>query len=292
MFTSNTNHGGKNAVPVKYGSSALVLLVIILFSAAYFPAFTILAEKWRNSLDYTYAFFTVPVIMYMVWAKRAELCKLNGGTVLGFCAVTFSTLLYIFALQIQVPTAITLSMVCTILSCFLFLFGLAAIRFLLIPTLLLLLLIPIPNQVYGTITLPLQLKVTDISHLLLQLADIPIFTEGNILHTPKKSFEVVEACSGLRSLIALMSLSLMLGYFTLCRATSILVLTIASLPVAIVVNIMRVVTMVCLYHFFDIDLTEGTYHLISGAILFSIALVLLYYIQCIIEKWEPARLSN
>lgn len=292
MPAINTNHGTGNSAPARSSFNVLLLLVIILFSVGYYPAFAILAEKWRNSLDYTYAFFTVPVIIYMVWAKRYELSQLKGGTITGLCAVLFSSLLYIFALQIQVPTAITLSMVCTILSCFLFLYGLAALRFLLIPTLLLLLLIPIPNQVYGTITLPLQLKVTEISQLLLQLVDIPIFTEGNILHTPKKSFEVVEACSGLRSLIALMSLSLMLGYFTLCRTTSILLLTAASLPVAIVINIMRVFTMVCFYHFYGLDLTEGTYHLISGAVLFSIALVSLYYIQCLIEKWEPARLSN
>jgi exosortase len=270
----------------------LTLLAIGLFCIGYFPVFQVLARKWADSFDYTYAFFTVPVLVYMVWQRRDFFLESKDGGYFGLGCVVLSSLLYILSLQLQIPTFSSLFMLMTIASAFIYMAGIRVLKVLAIPLLLMLLLIPIPNQVYSMLTLPLQLKVSEISGLLLQQFSIPLLREGNVLSLPGKVFEVVEACSGIRSLMALCSLSLMLGYFSLRRNLSVLVLLASSLPIAIVVNIIRVVSLVLVYHFFRIDLAEGIAHTISSSVIFCISLVLLYLLQRILESWETKKLAN
>lgn len=270
----------------------LTLLAITLFCLGYFPVFRVLARKWADSLDYTYAFFTVPVLMYMVWQKRNFFLESEEGGYFGLGCVLLSSLLYVISLRLQIPTFSSLFMLMTIAGSFVYLAGIRVFKVLTIPLLLMLLLIPIPNQLYSTLTLPLQIKVSEISGLLLQQLNIPLLRQGNVLSIPGKVFEVVEACSGIRSLMALCSLSLMLGYFTLRRNSSILMLLASSLPIAIVVNIIRVVTLVLAFHLFGIDLAEGSAHTISSSIIFCISLALLYALQRILESWEEKKLVN
>ena len=96
----------------------------------------------------------------------------------------------------------------------------------------------------------------------------------------------MEACSGIRSLISLSTLSLILGYFTLFRWRSIVLLLLFSVPVAIFINIVRVVSLVLVYEWFAIDLSEGMAHTVSGLVLFLLGLVLLVFFQRILESWE------
>jgi exosortase len=97
---------------------------------------------------------------------------------------------------------------------------------------------------------------------------------------------VVEACSGLRSVITLLTLSVVMGYFLLTRVSSKLLLVAASIPIAIFVNLIRVVAIVLLFHFFGLDLYEGTLHTVTGLLIFLIALATLFMLQRILERWE------
>ena len=103
---------------------------------------------------------------------------------------------------------------------------------------------------------------------------------------PGKTFEVVEACSGLRSIITLMTLSIIIGHFMLKGVVSRCLLFLAAVPTAIVVNIFRVTSMILLYHYFKIDLIEGSSHTISGVLVFLLALAILLLLQRSLEWWE------
>ena len=111
------------------------------------------------------------------------------------------------------------------------------------PLLVLLMLIPVPEQLYTLLTFPLQLKVSEISEVVVRMFDIPILREGNVMHIPRMSFEVIEACSGLRSVIALLTLSVLMGSFAVKNFSSKLILVSVSIPLAVFVNIIRVVAM-------------------------------------------------
>ena len=270
-------------------NTLLFLLAVGLFAVAFYPAFATLALKWGASEDYTHAFFTVPIILYMLWVQRGALSNGPGNAVLGLPLVVGSMLLYLFSLQLQVPTVTFLATMLTIVGTIIYLSGTRVLRALAIPVLLLFLLIPIPNQLLSMFTAALQLKVSQASEWVAHLFAIPLFRDGNVLHLSDKTFQVVEACSGIRSLISLSTLSLILGYFTLFRWWSIVLLLLFSVPVAIFINIVRVVSLVLVYEWFAIDLSEGIAHTVSGLVLFLLGLGLLVFFQRILESWEAKK---
>ena len=263
------------------------LLAFALFVAAYFPAFQILVGKWSNSEEYSHAFLTLPILLYMVWEKKKTLLEDKPHySMLGLFLIVLSSICYLFALLTQVPTFISMSMYFTIVGVLIYMLGIKSIQTLFMPLVLLLILIPVPDQLYIKLTFPLQLKVSQLSEILVEFFGVPIFREGNVMNAPGKSFEVVEACSGMRSLITLLTLSLIMGYFMLKKKVSKVVLLLTSLPIAIIVNIIRVSSMILLYHFFQLDLSEGFLHTLTGVLVFGIALIMLLFIHKVLELWE------
>ena len=260
---------------------------LLLFLLAFSPALQILLEKWRASEEYSHAFLVMPIALYIGWSKRHEV---NWDSVrfsfTGLLGVVIFSFFYYFALLTEVHTIILLSLYCCLTSAFVFLLGLQFIRIFATPLILFLILIPIPEQLYIQLTFPLQLKVSKASELIPRTFGIPIFREGNIMNIPGKSFEVVDACSGLRSVIALSALSILVGYFMLTRPLSKVILFIMSIPIAVLVNIMRVVCMILAYCYFKLDLTEDTLHSFVGIGVFIVSLVLLLLTEKILEFWE------
>ena len=273
-------------------SLALAVLAAALFAAAYYPIFRILAIKWAGSEDYTHAFFTVPIILYMVWLKKESLIEGQGWQKTGFACMILAAALYFVSLQLKIPSFIALSMVLTVAGSVLYLSGFRMLRELFIPLLLLILLIPVPDQLLSMVTASLQLKVSQASEQIVKLFNIPLLREGNVLHIPEKTFQVVEACSGIRSLISLVTLSLILGYFSLNKYWSIGALVALSIPVAVLVNILRVVALVLAFHYVKLDLSSGSKHTIMGLVLFGIALAVLFMLQRMLEHWETPKKNS
>jgi exosortase len=177
-------------------------------------------------------------------------------------------------------------MYATLTGALIYLTGLQSVKTLFTPLLLLLMLIPIPEQLYPQLTFPLQLQVSRITELIVTHLGIPLLREGNVMHLPDHSFEVVEACSGLRSVITLMTLSVILGFFSLKRPLNKILLFATSIPTAIFINIIRVSSMILLYHYFKLDLTKGAYHIVTGLLVFCLALFTLFIFGKMLEQWE------
>jgi len=271
----------------------LALVTTGLFLAGYFPVLQILVHKWANSEEYGHAFLTIPIILYIAWQKRAALQESTPAFSLGgLLLVIFATAFYLFSLLTQVHTLIAVSMLLAVIGAIIYLAGIKIIKELAIPLILFAMLIPLPEQFYTQLTFPLQLKVSQASEMIIRMFGITIFREGNVMHIPGKSFEVVEACSGLRSVITLMTLSVIMGYFMLTKTSTRLLLFAGSIPAAILVNIFRIVAMVILYHFFQVDLTEGTLHTASGLAVFVVAFFILLILQRVLEFWELEKKQN
>jgi exosortase len=146
--------------------------------------------------------------------------------------------------------------------------------------------IPVPAQIYSAATIPLQLLVTRSSVALARLLDIPILREGNLIHLPGHTLQVVQACSGLRSMISLVTLGTVLGYFTLSSNLLRSLLLLCGIPAAILVNIVRVVIMILAYHYLGLDLAEGAVHTVFGTLIFLLALALLFAAKGLFAKWD------
>lgn len=261
-------------------------LLAVVFIGTYYPALALFSAKWSGSEDYAHAFFIVPVIIYMIWAKRQVFTARRGSSVIGLILVILSILFYLIALRLQVPTLVFLATIASIVSALIYIGGLNILRELAIPILLMFMIIPIPNQLMSMVTASLQLKISEINEVLIRLFAIPMYREGNVLHVEGMSFQVIEACSGVRSLISMTTLSVIISYLYLKKTWSAVILFLFSIPAAIFINIIRVLGLVLAYHYFHLDLSTGLAHTLTGLILFLFGLALLVVMQRILEWWE------
>jgi exosortase len=140
-----------------------------------------------------------------------------------------------------------------------------------LPLTLFVLAVPLPVVVLSSIAFPLQLKASQIGAALLEWRNIPVFLNGNVIHLPGRTLFVTEACSGLRSLASLISLGVLIGGLWLKWPINRLLLVLLALPVAMVLNGIRVFLTGFLVYFVDPSLGEGFMHMTEGWIIFVIA---------------------
>jgi exosortase len=153
--------------------------------------------------------------------------------------------------------------------------GPPVLRKLAFPLFLLFFMVPIPTVVYNSLTFPLQILATRIAAAGLLTIGIPVMREGNILDLPTQQLSVVEACSGIRSLLSLTFLSLVYGYFFEKRIWLRVVLFLATIPVALTANAGRVMVTGILSQIRS-DLAEGFFHESTGMVIFLSAGVILF----------------
>jgi exosortase len=142
------------------------------------------------------------------------------------------------------------------------------------PLFLLVFMVPIPAVIYNQITFPLQKMASSLAASALSAIDIPVLREGNILDLPNQRLSVVEACSGIRSLLSLTFLSLVYGYFFERKMWIRIALFLATIPIAILANGSRV-TITGILTQWKPELAEGFFHESTGWVIFMIALAFL-----------------
>jgi exosortase len=136
--------------------------------------------------------------------------------------------------------------------------------------------IPIPSIVFNQIAFPLQLVASQFGESALTFCRIPVLREGNIIHLANTSLEVAEACSGIRSLISLLTLGIVYGYFADSRKRVKLGIALMTVPVAIIANGTRVAGTGIAAHWYGAAAAEGFLHTFSGWFVFIAAFVLLF----------------
>jgi exosortase len=157
------------------------------------------------------------------------------------------------------------------------------LKLLAFPLFLLCFMFPIPAIIYARITLPLQLFASWVAEQLLGMIGIPVFRSGNVLQLPSQTLSVVEACSGIRSLLSLSFLSLIYAYFFDSKVWMRWVLLIATVPIAIAANAARV-TITGILSEYRADLAQGFFHLLEGWVLFGVAFALMILAHIAINR--------
>ncbi|NLV23307.1 MAG: exosortase [Deltaproteobacteria bacterium] len=268
---------------------SMVQLVVaaVVFNVTFFPVWQNLIKAWSSSEDYSHGFLVVPLVAWMIWRKRQELACWNGaGNWWGLVWLAGSLALYLIAQMGEIATLASLSLVAAALSSVLFLYGSQILRAVAIPLCFLLFAVPVPAQILASVTIPLQLFVTKVTALLASWAGIPLYHEGNIIHLPQQTFHIVHACSGLRSISAILALAAMIGYFTLRRWRWRALLFALGVPIAVAVNILRVFAMVAASYFLSLDLTQGILHTLLGMAVFAASMILLLFFGKGFSLWE------
>jgi len=260
-----------------------------LFLLAFFPVWRHLCGVWYTSDEYSHGFLILPVSLFLAWRQRTVLARLEPRpSVLGLPLVLSSLLVYLFSLAAGVKTIAALSMILFLGAAVLYLFGWPMLRSLAFPLLFLLFMVPVPAPIYSSLTIPLQLFVSKASVSLSVLAGVPLVQEGNLMHLPNRTFQVVEACSGLRSMMTLLALSALVWYLTLRSKVLGLVLIASALPVALLANILRVILVVIPLWHLNFDSSGGLPHTILGLAISALSLVLIFFFGVVLSRWDPA----
>jgi exosortase len=170
----------------------------------------------------------------------------------------------------------------------LFVFGWAHLKILAFPIAFLFLMIPIPAIIFNHIAFPLQLQASRFGEWAIATAGIPVLREGNVLILAHTSLEVAEACSGIRSLVSLITLGIVYGYFMDSRVWVRTLIVLSAIPVAILANGARVAGTGMAAHWISPKAADGFFHEFSGWIVFIFAFVMILILQRIIVKFAPA----
>lgn len=251
-----------------YKVSVTLFLLLLLFA----PVFSDLVQRWAEDPDYSHGFLVIPLCGYMIWRRRSSLASQAVNPSWG--ALPFllvAVLLYLTSSFARFHTLTYASMMLAVGSLLYFLLGTRIATIMLFPVSLLLFMFPIPAAYYVYVTTPLKLLATAVSQHVIALFDIPVYREGNILYFPNTQLEVVEACSGLRSLYAFLMLAFLFCDFANSKRSRYLIL-LSTFPLAIAINIVRVVAVgILTYAGYTVVLTPF-FHQLSGVLMFCFGL--------------------
>jgi exosortase len=170
----------------------------------------------------------------------------------------------------------------------LFLLGREFFKTLLFPIVFLIFMIPIPSVLMDRITFPMQLFASKVAAKSLYLVGIPALREGNIILLANTSLEVAEACSGIRSLISLLALSVVFAYFSQKTILKRVLLILSTFPIAIIANAARVTGTGILAHYYGEKVAQGFFHGFSGWILFVVAFACLFLLGTMLSRMKKS----
>jgi len=246
-----------------------------LLLAVYAPVLKNLIRQWNNDPDMGHGFFVPAVVAYIIWQDRDELSAMKPEPNLwGLLVIAWGAAqLLVATLGTELFTA-RMSFVVTLVGIIWTLGGTRMLRKLAFPLFLLLFMLPIPAVIYSAATFKLQILASQLADSALTLLSVPVLREGNVLELPNQKLSVVDACSGIRSLLSLTFLSLVYGYFFERKTWVRTVLFFSTIPIAIIANASRV-TITGIMTQIKAELAEGFFHEAEGWVIFMVALVIL-----------------
>ena len=254
---------------------AIVLLVLVGW--LYFSILGRLAQQWTHDPNFSHGFFVPAFSLFVLWQERGRLSALPVKpswtglpiVLLALCVLVLGNL----GAELFLSRT---SLLVLIAGLVIFFLGWQYFRAVLFPWAFLLLMIPIPSILFNQITFPLQLLASKVASDVLPLAGVPVLREGNVIGLPLMQLEVAEACSGIRSLLSLATLTIIYGYLMESRIWIRVLLAIASVPIAVAANSFRIVGTGLLVQYWDPEKAEGFFHLFSGWLIFVMSLAMLF----------------
>jgi exosortase len=272
--------------------TALALVVLTTF--VYFPILQAMVLHWRIVPDYSHGFLVLPLSIYFAYEKKYKLEAAHiEGSWLGVAPLLVGLGLLALGQLGSILTPLRAGYVFTLMGLVLLILGREVFRLLLFPLLFLLLMVPLPQSLVNVIAFPLQLIAAQWAVATLQLLDIPVLLEGNIIHLPHSDLFVAEACSGLRSLMALLTLGVVFAqFFRKGKRLQQLILIASTLPIAVFVNAVRVAVTGGLSHYVGPETAGGFIHDFQGMITFTLAFFLLLSEAKALERLEKTSIGQ
>ncbi len=264
-----------------------LILLVLIFVFFYHQTISNLISEWSRNPNFSHGFLVPFVALYMVWYKKATLSNMPlEPSNIGILIIIFGMFTHVVGNIGAEFFMMRTSMIFTISGIILYLCGIRIFKAVFIPVIYLIIMVPIPAIIWNKIAFPLQLFAANLSSKAINLLGIPVFREGNILHLTNTTLEVVDACSGLRSLTALIALTGALSYLALLSNFKKWILFFSAIPIAVAVNIVRLIITALMAIYISPEAANGFLHDISGLIIFIVALFLVYIVYAVELKIE------
>lgn len=246
----------------------------LAFLIAFSEPMITLGRDWWSDPDAGHGLLLFPVACWLAWRSGLEKER-RPMPRLGLVLLSGAVLLrYLSGLAAEMFT-MRASLVGAVLALIIYYIGWRQLARWWLPVLLIILSIPLPAVVLGTLALPFQLKASQWGAAMLEARHVPVRLAGNIIYLPGRSLFVTEACSGLRSLTSLIALGLLIGGLWLRTWPMRALLVLSAIPVAMVLNAVRIFLTGFFVYFVDPRLAEGIMHVTEGWAIFVVAFVIL-----------------
>ncbi len=302
----------------------LIALAWILTIVLYLPVFIQLySQRWAE-IDYTHAYFILPVSVLIIWLKRKHLRHLPIGNpnpkhcltekivpgdnlndfprsignfytflycekFAGLFLIITGCLLFTFGWLWDYLFIETIALIPILMGLTLYLYSARHARILLFPYLYLLLLAPLPLGVLDSITLPMRHAVSIWAEHILRALQFPVSRQGLLIHMENHEIFMGAPCSGFRSMITMFSLGLIYIYFNKGRLLKNVILIISIIPLALLGNLIRVITLCLITFFFGKEAGEGFFHNFSGMVIFLIMITGLMGLELLLDTCLPQK---
>ena len=270
---------------VDLGSAVPLALMALAFVALFVRPATLLASDWWNDPEAGHGLLLAPAALWLAW-KQGLIQYRAPQPVLGMViliAAVFFRLAAELAAELFVMRG---SMIVALVGVTTFYLGFRQVLAWWLPFLLLGLAVPLPELIRSAIALPLQYQASQLGAALLEWRHVPVQLAGNIIQLPGHKLFVTEACSGLRSLTALLSIGVLMGGLWLRYPVMRVLLIALAIPIAVLINGVRVFLTGFLVFFVDPKLGEGFMHVTEGWLLFVVSLVLVGGVAWVLTALE------
>jgi len=256
----------------------------------YWSTLTHLVGQWWHDPNFSHGFFVPLFSAFVIWQERERLARILPHPSWSGLAVLLAGLGVLIVGRMGAELFLDRSSLLLVLAALIILLiGWNLFRAVLFPWAFLLMMIPIPNIVFNQITFPLQLLASNVAASVLPIFGVPVLREGNIINLAAMPLEVAEACSGIRSLMSLVTLAIIYGYLLEKRLWVRCLLVLASVPIAVAANDIRIIGTGLLVQYWDPDKAEGYFHASWGWIIFVVSLVMLYSLHGLVRTVVPEK---
>ena len=276
--------------------SKVPLIAILLSGAcfiyAYHSTFLWLYERYTGpDSDYSHGFLIPLVSGYLIWKKRDELQHtVLSNSKVGLSLVVLALLIHIGSVWTHVYFTSGFSILLFFVGLSLYLLGPAFTKKISFPLGFLIFMFPLPMGAIAAFSFPLKMMVSNLAASFLNVAGLPIFREGAIVHLANTTLTIDDPCSGIRSLISLLALGALMAYLAKTSLGGKAALFISAIPIAIFTNVLRVCALILAANSLGSQwaMPDHWFHTGSGMGVFGISMVLLLLAMRMVE-WKEEK---
>ena len=265
-------------------AAGLTLGLLIVLTGLFWPTFYSMVEVWERSETFTHGFLIFPISAWLIWGRRHHLARLSPQSDWrGLVLLALAGMAWLLADAGSVSVAAQYAFIALLIAAVWTVLGLPVVRTILFPLMFLFMAVPI-----GEFLIPPLMNFTaNFTVSALQFTGVPVYREGTFFSIPSGDWSVVEACSGLRYLIASITLGTLYAYLTYRSWKPRALFTLAAFIVPVFANGARAYMIVMIAHLSNMQLAVGVDHFIYGWVFFGLVMLLLFWIGSFWREDEP-----